>query len=305
MLGLALSGGGHRATVFGMGALLAQADPECDRVLSISSVAGKSVANGLRNLQRAVAKEDSRSEVRRRCRRECHPRTARDRRARNGTVAAQERVEVSVLHAGFDAASYALMVGVYADEEMSGAERFLDGQFAELLSGWDMGRYPGALGTSVFVAPGVDVDSGCRPIGAYLVGLGTALTLNRRQLEFTVRQALVDRCVRLYPPVSTGRVGTHAASNRIRVGVASALLGVRDDESLRVEDAVAGILEESCTPTVASSVSSANEGWPRRCGWWPSSLSNALPTAPTWLLWPSGDSGPSLGCRMLSSTSTR
>jgi len=162
----------------------------------------------------------------------------------DGTGAAQERVKVSVLHAGFDAASYALMVGVYADEEMSGAERFLDGQFAELLNGWrDMGRYPGALGTSVFVAPGVDVDNGCRPIGAYLVGLGTALTLNRRRLEFAVRQALIDRCVRLYPPVSTGRVGPHAAPNRIRVGVASALLGVRDDESLRVEDAVAGILE--------------------------------------------------------------
>lgn len=161
-----------------------------------------------------------------------------------GTAAAQERVQVRVLHAGFDAASYALMVGVYADEEMSGAERFLDGQFAELLSGWrDMGRYPGALGTSVFVAPGVDVDNGCRPIGAYLVGLGTALSLNRRQLEFAVRQALVDRCVRLYPPVSTGRVGAHPAPNRIRVGVASALLGVRDEESLRVEDAVAGILE--------------------------------------------------------------
>jgi beta-lactamase superfamily II metal-dependent hydrolase len=153
-------------------------------------------------------------------------------------------VKVSVLHAGFDAASYALMVGVYADEEMSGAERFLDDQFAELLSGWrDMGRYPGALGTSVFVTPGVDVDDGCRPIGAYLVGLGTALTLNRRQLEFAVRQALVDRCVRLYPPVSTGPVGPDAEPKRIRVGVASALLGVRDDESLRVEDAVAGILE--------------------------------------------------------------
>ena len=162
----------------------------------------------------------------------------------DGPAAVQERVKVSVLHAGFDAASFALMVGVYADEEMSGAERFLDGQFAELLSGWrDTGRYPGALGTSVFVAPGVDVDDGCRPIGAYLVGLGTALTLNRRQLEFAVRQALVDRCVRLYPPVSTGRLGPHAEPNRIRVGVASALLGVRDDESLRVEDAVAGILE--------------------------------------------------------------
>lgn len=158
-----------------------------------------------------------------------------------GAGQVNQRVDVTVLHAGFDAASYAVMVGVYADEEMSGAERFLDDQFAQLLSGWrDLGRYPGRLGTSVFVEPLVDVDQGCQPTGAYLVGLGSALELTRSQLAFAVRRALVDRCVRLYPPVSMGRDATPA---RRRVGVSTALLGVRDDESLRVEDAVAGILE--------------------------------------------------------------
>ena len=143
MLGLALSGGGHRATVFGMGALLAQADPECDRVLSISSVAGKSLRTGSvisnepspKRIPAARSGEGAGVSVTR------EPRATEE--PGNGTVAAQERVEVSVLHAGFDAASYALMVGVYADEEMSGAERFLDGQFAELLSGWRHGPLSG------------------------------------------------------------------------------------------------------------------------------------------------------------------
>ena len=46
-IGVALSGGGHRATVFGLGALLAMADAGlCDRTVSISSVSGGSIANG-------------------------------------------------------------------------------------------------------------------------------------------------------------------------------------------------------------------------------------------------------------------
>jgi Ca2+/Na+ antiporter len=46
-VGVALSGGGHRATVFGLGALLAIADAGlCDRTISISSVSGGSIANG-------------------------------------------------------------------------------------------------------------------------------------------------------------------------------------------------------------------------------------------------------------------
>jgi len=46
-IAVALSGGGHRATVFGLGALLAMADAGlCDRTVSISSVSGGSIANG-------------------------------------------------------------------------------------------------------------------------------------------------------------------------------------------------------------------------------------------------------------------
>ncbi len=46
-LGIALSGGGHRATVFSLGALLAVADTGLNRqTVSISSVSGGSVANG-------------------------------------------------------------------------------------------------------------------------------------------------------------------------------------------------------------------------------------------------------------------
>ncbi len=46
-IGVALSGGGHRATVFGLGALLAMADAGlCARTASISSVSGGSIANG-------------------------------------------------------------------------------------------------------------------------------------------------------------------------------------------------------------------------------------------------------------------
>jgi predicted acylesterase/phospholipase RssA len=47
-IGVALSGGGHRATAFGLGALLALIDAGVNkRVVSISSVSGGSIANGI------------------------------------------------------------------------------------------------------------------------------------------------------------------------------------------------------------------------------------------------------------------
>ncbi|MFZ0157894.1 MAG: CHAT domain-containing protein [Kineosporiaceae bacterium] len=158
---------------------------------------------------------------------------------------ADAQVTVSVLHGSFDGAGYALMIGVYADEEMSGAERFLDRQFGQLLSGWqDLGHYPGPLGTSVFVEPGRDVGEGCEPVGAYLVGLGSSLTLGPRQLRSAVYRALVDRCLRAYPPAAgdSGETG-QAHSAPTLVGVSTALLGVRDDQGLRIEDSVTAILE--------------------------------------------------------------
>ena len=47
-IGVAMSGGGHRATVFGLGVLLALVDQQLNgRVESISSVSGGSIANGI------------------------------------------------------------------------------------------------------------------------------------------------------------------------------------------------------------------------------------------------------------------
>src|SRR3954451_3508478 len=47
-IGVALSGGGHRATVFGLGVMLALVDQGLnERVVSISSVSGGSIANGI------------------------------------------------------------------------------------------------------------------------------------------------------------------------------------------------------------------------------------------------------------------
>jgi hypothetical protein len=150
-------------------------------------------------------------------------------------------VTVSVLHGSFDCAGYALMIGVYADEEMSGAERFLDRQFGQLLSSWqDLGHYPGPLGSSVFVEPGRDVAAACEPVGAYLVGLGSSLTLGPRQLRSAVYRALVDRCLRPYRPA--GGEPAEGPTDTL-IGVSTALLGVRDDEGLRIEDAVTAILE--------------------------------------------------------------
>jgi hypothetical protein len=151
-------------------------------------------------------------------------------------------VTVSVLHGSFDCAGYALMIGVYDDEEMSGAERFLDRQFGQLLSGWrDLGHYPGALGTSVFVESGRDVPPASEPVGAYLVGLGSGLCLGPRQLRFAVYRGLIDRCLRLYRPAGDARA-EDAAAVRL-VGVSTALLGIREDTGLRIEDSVTAILE--------------------------------------------------------------
>ena len=158
------------------------------------------------------------------------------------TGRADDRTTVSVLHGSFDSAGFALMIGVYDDEEMSGVERFLDRQFGQLLSGWqDLGHYPGQLGTSIFVEPKCDVPKGSEPAGAHLVGLGSSLTLGPRQLRFAVYRALVGRCLRLYRPPR--RTDTGHETNVERVGVSTALLGVRGDTGLRTEDAVTAILE--------------------------------------------------------------
>ena len=151
------------------------------------------------------------------------------------------KVEITLAHCSLENAEYPVMVGTFAGEYLSGAERFLDQQLnGQLTSSWEVGRYPSELGTSLFIAPSRAMETATQPPGAYIIGLGSTMRLGRNELAFAVQQALVDRCLRLYrdPPDDGGQPG-----EPIFVGVSSILLGVRNDDGLRVEDAVVGIVE--------------------------------------------------------------
>jgi hypothetical protein len=71
-------------------------------------------------------------------------------------------------------------------------------------------------------------DKETEPPGGYVIGLGSLADLGREELTFGVRQALVDRCMRLYrdPPPGT------APTSRIEVGVSSLLIGVREEDGV-------------------------------------------------------------------------
>ncbi|MGE0729385.1 MAG: CHAT domain-containing protein [Acidimicrobiia bacterium] len=75
------------------------------------------------------------------------------------------------------------------------------------------------------------------PCGAYVVGLGSTLTLTRQQVVRAVRHALVARGLRRYDATAT----EDAPADQL-IGVSASLLGVRNDDGLRVEDAVLGVL---------------------------------------------------------------
>jgi hypothetical protein len=150
------------------------------------------------------------------------------------------RVEITVVHGSVANAEYALMTGGFEGEQFGGVERFLDRQFGGLLTSWsEIDLFPRQLGTARFIEPSRTADKETEPPGGYVIGLGPLSDLGREELTFGVRQALVDRCMRLYrdhPP------GVDAA-RMIEVGVSSLLIGVGEENGLRIEDSVAGIVE--------------------------------------------------------------
>ena len=156
----------------------------------------------------------------------------------DGSVDDQPLVEITVIHASLADADYPLMIGGFADEQLGGQERFIDRQFSGLLTSWsEVDLFPTEVGTSRFIEPSTDVDT--EPPGCYVIGLGSVVDLQRDELTLSVRQALVDRCIRVY----RDRPSRADSADLIEVGVSSSLMGVRSDRGLRVEDSVAGIVE--------------------------------------------------------------
>ena len=92
-------------------------------------------------------------------------------------------VAISIAHASLDLATFALMIGTFIDEPMTGVERFVDRQLGGLLSTWiELDRYAGELGTSRFVEPAPVGAPATEPPGCYVVGLGRSSDFGRVQL---------------------------------------------------------------------------------------------------------------------------
>ena len=112
-------------------------------------------------------------------------------------------VEISVVHGSVANAEYPLMVAGFEGEQFGGVERFLDRQFGGLFTSWsEIDLYPRQLGIARFIDPSRTADKETEPPGAYVIGLGSLADLGRDELTYGVRQAFVDRCMRLYrdPP---------------------------------------------------------------------------------------------------------
>jgi beta-lactamase superfamily II metal-dependent hydrolase len=168
-------------------------------------------------------------------------------------------VQISIIHAGMADADYPLMIGGFTDEELGAQERIVDRQFGGLLTSWaEVDLFPTEVGTSRFIEPSPDLDT--EPPGCYVIGLGSVVDLQRDQLTFSVRQALVERCVRLYrEPLAKG-----SENNLIEVGVSSSLMGVRSDRGLFLENSIAGIVEGVLQANQALAVyesSRSSVGW--------------------------------------------
>lgn len=152
----------------------------------------------------------------------------------------ETRVEISLVHGSVANAEYPLMIGGFAGEQLGGLEGFLDRQFGGLLTSWsEIDLYPRQLATARFIEPGRTAASETEPTGAYIIGLGPMMDVGRDELTYGVRQALVDRCMQLYREQSS----SIAEATHLEVGVSSILIGVREENGLRVEDSVAGIVE--------------------------------------------------------------
>ena len=166
--------------------------------------------------------------------------TDRDLSDMSESIEDDTHVEISVVHGSVANAEYPLMIGGFEGEQFGGVERFLDRQFGGLFTSWsEIDLYPRQLGIARFIEPRRTADKETEPPGGYVIGLGSLADVGREELSFGVRQALVDRCMRLYrdPPPATG------PSSHIEVGVSSLLIGVREENGIRIEDSVAGIVE--------------------------------------------------------------
>jgi beta-lactamase superfamily II metal-dependent hydrolase/pimeloyl-ACP methyl ester carboxylesterase len=142
-------------------------------------------------------------------------------------------LQVTVAHAGLEYSRFPIMVGNFERSAMYSTQSIVDERLGFRLSArLDADMYPGALGESCFIH---NDDGSGYPPGVYVVGLGTREKLDRDGVAYTVRQALLQRCIPLFDDTTL--------TDEIDVGVSSLLLGSAFSTGLTVDDSVVGVLD--------------------------------------------------------------
>src|SRR4051812_24918331 len=99
----------------------------------------------------------------------------------------QVTIEVTVTHGDLRHAAYPLAVGHYRQDVIVSAEAQLNTALGNVLrQRFDLGRYPGPIGTHAIVRHGI------RPKGAIVVGLGDVGELTPERLRETFAAALKE-----------------------------------------------------------------------------------------------------------------
>ncbi|MCC7549045.1 MAG: CHAT domain-containing protein [Burkholderiales bacterium] len=147
----------------------------------------------------------------------------------------QWRLKVSVVHGDLQHARHPVMAGHYEGDTISGAEGYLDRRLGGVLSQrYDLGLYPGALGTSLVVLrePNVIQKALDVPRGAIIVGLGSMGDLAPATLANTVRQGVLAYITQLDDDGASARA----------IGLSVLLIGANSTTNITVHSSMNALL---------------------------------------------------------------
>jgi len=128
-------------------------------------------------------------------------------------MTASQAISVGVVHCDLRQATYPLAVGHYPRDVIVNAEAALDNALGGVLrQRFDLGVYPGEVGTSEIVRPGV------HPPGAIVIGLGPVGELTPERLRLVFAMALRRYALDVVEDGSGGEGRRSAAVSTVLVG---------------------------------------------------------------------------------------
>ncbi len=164
------------------------------------------------------------------------------RRSRHIAHEIETITRATVVHGDLAYAKYPLAAGHYQDDAIVSAERVLDAELdGELRQRFQLGLYPGALGTSAVFFREEPRRSGPKHLpGALIVGIGGAGSLSANALTRTFARALLEYVLE-WSERRPRSAASAAAPDQAVLGISPLLIGTGEG-GISVSEAVAALL---------------------------------------------------------------